>query len=61
MGGVPARHIRYRFEKDDIKWLEDIKWWEKDVKWWQEYGKFFHDIKLLREKIEEDRKNGKEC
>lgn len=61
VGGVPARHIRYRFEKDDIKWLEDIKWWEKDVKWWQEYGKFFHDIKLLRENIEEDRKNGKEC
>lgn len=28
VGGVPSKVIRYRFEKSDIKKLENIKWWE---------------------------------
>lgn len=30
VGGVPAKLIRYRFEKDKIEELENSKWWEWD-------------------------------
>ncbi|WP_294593292.1 CatB-related O-acetyltransferase [uncultured Bacteroides sp.] len=28
VGGVPAKHLKYRFSKDIILELKDIKWWE---------------------------------
>lgn len=28
VGGHPAKHIKYRFNKQDIKNLLDIKWWD---------------------------------
>lgn len=28
VGGVPAKVIKYRFNKEEIKILNDIKWWE---------------------------------
>lgn len=28
VGGVPARHIKYRFSEDRIEKLKTIKWWE---------------------------------
>lgn len=33
VGGVPARHIRFRFEKDEIQFLLKDKWWAKDNQW----------------------------
>ena len=32
-GGIPAKLIRYRFEPDIIKLLEEFSWWEKDINW----------------------------
>lgn len=32
VGGVPASHIRYRFENDIIEELLNSKWWELDEK-----------------------------
>lgn len=29
VAGIPAKHIKYRFEKNTIKKLEEIKWWDK--------------------------------
>jgi acetyltransferase-like isoleucine patch superfamily enzyme len=26
-GGIPAKHIKYRFTKDKVNWLLDYKWW----------------------------------
>ena len=31
VGGVPARHIRYRLSEDKRKKLCASKWWEKDI------------------------------
>ena len=31
VGGVPARHIRYRFDKETIEFLERIRWWDWSV------------------------------
>ena len=40
VGGVPAKHIGYRFEKKKIEYLQKIKWWnwdreiiEKNILW----------------------------
>jgi Acetyltransferase (isoleucine patch superfamily) len=33
VGGVPAKVIKYRFEKDVIEKLIEIKWWEKGSEW----------------------------
>lgn len=31
VGGVPARHIKYRFNPSQIEFLQRIKWWEWPV------------------------------
>lgn len=33
VGGIPAKHIKFRFEKDVIKKLLDSKWWNQSEKW----------------------------
>jgi acetyltransferase-like isoleucine patch superfamily enzyme len=30
VGGVPARHIRWRFEKPEAEALQEIAWWDWD-------------------------------
>lgn len=31
VGGVPARHIKYRFTKEVMKIIKESKWWELDI------------------------------
>ncbi len=33
VGGVPAKHIRFRFDEEQRKHLLALKWWDKDLKW----------------------------
>jgi acetyltransferase-like isoleucine patch superfamily enzyme len=42
--GVPARIIKYRFEKDEIIFLKDFKWWDKDEEWLKANYKDLHNI-----------------
>ena len=49
VGGNPAKLIRYRFEEEDIKFLQKIMWWNRGEKWVDEHAKYFDDIKKLRE------------
>lgn len=28
--GTPAKFVKYRYNEEDIKWLEDTKWWNFD-------------------------------
>lgn len=37
VGGVPAKHIKYRFENNKIKELLDLEWWNKDKKWLKKF------------------------
>lgn len=46
--GVPAKVIRYRFQSEDIAFLQLLKWWDKDDVWLEEHSRFFHSIDLLR-------------
>lgn len=33
VGGVPAKVIRYRFEEERIRGLQESAWWDKDEEW----------------------------
>lgn len=52
VGGVPAKIIRYRFEEEDIEFLEEIQWWDKDLSWIERHVDLFHDIKKLKGTIQ---------
>lgn len=49
VAGVPAKIIKYRFDDEEISYLESIKWWDKDEKWIEEHADLFEDIKKLKE------------
>jgi acetyltransferase-like isoleucine patch superfamily enzyme len=44
VGGVPARHLKFRFDEARIKDLLAIKWWDKDEQWLRENFKLFLDV-----------------
>lgn len=48
IGGNPAKHIRYRFEQEDIDFLLDIQWWKHDEEWIRQYADEFDNIKKLK-------------
>lgn len=33
VGGVPAKHIRFRFSPEQISYLEHVGWWDRDLDW----------------------------
>ena len=47
VGGVPAKIIKYRFEKKEIDFLKEFKWWDKDLLWMKENADLFEDIKKI--------------
>ena len=45
VGGVPARHIRYRFDPDEIVKLLECRWWDRDIKWIRANSDKFSSVK----------------
>lgn len=45
VGGVPAKVLRYRFEPEEIAYLERFKWWNRDIEWLRDNFEKFHDIR----------------
>lgn len=43
VGGIPAKHIKYRFEEDVIKKINDSEWWNWDKNKLKSNFKFFHN------------------
>lgn len=44
VGGIPAKHIRFRFEEEHMKLLLEFKWWQKDIKWIESNANSFINI-----------------
>ena len=44
VGGIPARHIKYRFTEAQMQLLIELKWWDKDTKWLKDNISFMRDI-----------------
>lgn len=45
--GVPAKIIKFRFEKDKIKKLLDLQWWNKSDEWLSKHAHLFNSIDNL--------------
>lgn len=43
VGGVPAKHIKYRFEDEIVKTINDSEWWNWNVEHLKEKFKLFHN------------------
>lgn len=44
VGGVPAKLIRYRFSRDQVDFLKQIRWWDKDINWIKNHQESFRNI-----------------
>jgi acetyltransferase-like isoleucine patch superfamily enzyme len=51
VGGIPARHIRFRFEQADREFLLGIEWWNWNNAKLSAFGPLFSDIRVLRERL----------
>lgn len=49
--GVPSKKIRYRFEKNEIEFLENLKWWDKPEEWIKNNIDKFENINKMKELI----------
>ena len=52
VGGVPAKHIRYRFSEKERDFLINFKWWDMSPEWISENAKYFVDIKKFMQLAE---------
>ena len=57
VGGVPAKLIRYRFNRETINSLRSIKWWDRDLEWIKNNANLFLDIKLFLSKFKLENDN----
>jgi len=53
-GGVPSKTIRYRFNEEQIKKLEKIKWWDRGEDWILKNKTIFLDIEKFIKEIAND-------
>jgi acetyltransferase-like isoleucine patch superfamily enzyme len=44
VGGVPARHIKYRFPEETIKLLQKSKWWDFTDEWFEKNAELMLDV-----------------
>jgi acetyltransferase-like isoleucine patch superfamily enzyme len=44
VGGVPAKHIRFRFPEAEVEQLLRIRWWDKDIEWIKANARCFTDV-----------------
>lgn len=51
VGGVPAKHIRYRFSEEEITILLHFQWWNKPLEWISANALFFSDVKKFIDMI----------
>ncbi len=48
VGGLPAKVIGYRYDKDTINWLLKIKWWNNNFEWFKDNWQLLNDIEKLK-------------
>ena len=51
VGGVPAKHIRYRFDEGKISFLLKTKWWDFEESVLRNYVEKFQDLESFQEFI----------
>lgn len=49
VGGIPAKILRYRYDKETIDFLLKIKWWDNSINWFIENSSLLCNIDKLKE------------
>lgn len=60
VGGVPAKPIGYRYEKEDIDFLLDYKWWNKTNEWFEEHWAMINDFEKLKEYVAHEKETDRQ-
>jgi acetyltransferase-like isoleucine patch superfamily enzyme len=50
VGGVPAKHIRYRFSAEEMERVRKSEWWNRDFAWLREHKDAMTDISRFEAK-----------
>lgn len=53
VGGVPAKHIRFRYSTEDMELLKQFQWWNKPVSWLKDNNELLRDFDKLKKYIED--------
>ena len=48
VGGVPAKVIGYRYDKETIDFLKRVQWWNNEPQWFEEHWELLNDINKLK-------------
>lgn len=51
MGGVPAKHIKYRFDSEKITILQKSQWWDNSEEWFEVNYKLMSNTNLFVESL----------
>lgn len=52
VGGVPAKHIKYRFDEPTIKALQKSEWWTFSDEWFEQNAELMLDVKQFVKKLQ---------
>ena len=52
VGGVPAKILKYRFTKEQISLLTEIRWWDKSEEWLIKHVHLFSDINAFLHNVD---------
>lgn len=52
--GVPSKKIGYRFDCENIEFLNKLKWWDKNLQWIKKNSEYFENIDMLKEILEKE-------
>lgn len=56
VGGVPAKVIGHRFDKETINWLLELQWWNKNQSWLKKNASFFTSAEKLKDHLSKSEK-----
>ncbi len=57
VGGVPAKHIKYRFDEDVISILQKSEWWNYADEWFEENKELMFNVDSLLAYLRNDNQN----
>lgn len=50
VAGIPAKHMKWRFEEAQRRWLLEFQWWNKPVEWIKSHADSFDNVEQFIKK-----------
>lgn len=55
VGGIPARVLKYRYDEENIAFLQNIQWWNNSEEWFVKNWRLMCDVDLLKAYYKKDK------